>query len=99
MPLALSSALVALFAIGSGEARRTPDSVWNTFRTCVPFHAQLVIVEPDGEGGSVVVVSEPPPHARADEMARMLGARTSEKERHAIGLDGWVEDAVFGVPI
>lgn len=68
------------------------EAAWNAARASHPFHFQGVFAAARGDGQTTVVVMEPPPHARAVDVQKILHASAIGVRPWRIGLDGELRD-------
>jgi hypothetical protein len=78
------------------------EQTWREFRKAYPYHIQTVALSrpSNGEGGRVLIVAEPPPHATREGIERCFPRRPVDKGTgtQGIGHDGWVKDLVYTLP-
>lgn len=77
---------------GPAAVGQTAERAWRQMRDAAQFHLQDVAVTRDGR---VVIVTEPPSHISAKQIASVLGAESHQVLRAKIGHDGWVADVVL----
>src|SRR5688572_18340570 len=75
---------------------------WRKFRLSHPFPYQSIHVEMVSQSEAVVIISEPPPVAPANELSEFAGAvfgagASPARLRIKMGKDGWLDDLAFRV--
>lgn len=99
------SCLVFLTLLGLplAQAQNAPSpveqSTWKQFRSQYPFHIQTVAASSNGPQGSIILISEPPPHFNTDKVEQLMPAlHDPVVMQHSIGVDGWVKDVLYQIP-
>jgi len=81
-------------------ANKKTKLLWKAFRERFPYHIQIIgASEIEADGSVVMLISEPPPFAKFDEINAFFNcfSHNATIETHLIGYDGWVKDVVVSL--
>jgi hypothetical protein len=88
--------------VAKADAAQTQqEELWRGYRQTFPFHSQVIALsEPAADQSRTLIVSEPPPHVRLEDILSSVGndlLLNHQVKKHRIGYDGWVKDVVMAI--
>lgn len=85
----------------ANAAQTQQEDLWRGYRHTFPFHSQVIALsEPAADESRTLIVSEPPPHLRLEDILTSVGndlLLNHQVKKHRIGYDGWVKDVVIAI--